>query len=287
MKTYPKISLIFPSYNKGDFTEIALKSALDQNYPNLELIVIDGASNDDTRAILEKYSAHFAYYVSEPDSGECEALNKGFAKATGEIWAILNADDILMPKSLFNVAEIFSSFPQVQWITGKPVTIDENTSIKKVSEHYLPHKELFFYNTSRTIQLESTFWRKELSEKAGVGVNPDYHPAQDHQMWSRFYQHTPLYIVHTVLGAFRKSEASSTTSDHEFKARYVKRLLETKKEYRTGLWKYISFYVLYGLCGLSIHVSIERRLRKLVRKLFFGSLREIHYDFIKSKWIAK
>jgi len=100
MEKFPKISVVTVNYNKGNFIEETILSVINQNYPNLEYIIIDGASTDNSIEIIKKYEKHLAYFISEPDSGMTEALIKGFNKATGEILAWLNSDDTYLPGTL-------------------------------------------------------------------------------------------------------------------------------------------------------------------------------------------
>jgi glycosyltransferase involved in cell wall biosynthesis len=109
MLSWPKISIITPSYNQGAFIEETILSVLSQNYPNLEYIIIDGGSNDHTIDILKKYNSQISYWVSEPDRGQTHAINKGFTKATGDIFAYLNSDDCYYPNTLKSVADCFMS----------------------------------------------------------------------------------------------------------------------------------------------------------------------------------
>jgi glycosyltransferase involved in cell wall biosynthesis len=118
-RRWPKISIVTPSYNQGRFLEEAICSVLDQGYPNLEYIIIDGGSTDESVEIIRKFEKHLAYWVSERDQGHYDAINKGFAHATGEIMAWLNSDDKYTPWAFRVVAEIVTTLPQVQWLTSK------------------------------------------------------------------------------------------------------------------------------------------------------------------------
>src|SRR5882762_8349036 len=107
---WPKISIVTPSYNQGQYIEETIRSIIMQGYPNLELIIIDGGSKDNTVDIIRQYEKDIAYWVSEKDNGQTHAINKGFEKATGEILAYLNSDDIYMPYTFRLIAEMFSAF---------------------------------------------------------------------------------------------------------------------------------------------------------------------------------
>ena len=115
---YPRITIITPSYNQGQFIEETIQSVLNQGYPNLEYIIIDGGSTDQTVEIIKRYAAQIAYWVSEPDRGQTHAINKGLAQATGEILAYLNSDDYYLPGALHAVAKYFGCNPQVDLLHG-------------------------------------------------------------------------------------------------------------------------------------------------------------------------
>ncbi len=120
----PRISVIMPSYNQAAFLADALESALSQQHPNFECIVIDGGSTDGSVDIIRSYEDRLSYWVSEPDDGQSHAMNKGFARARGSILTWLNSDDILLPGALQRVAEAAWRFPRCQWFAGNTVLID-------------------------------------------------------------------------------------------------------------------------------------------------------------------
>ena len=199
----PRISIVTPSFNHAQFLEHALCSVLDQDYENLEYIVIDGGSTDGSVEMLSRYAPRLAYWVSEPDGGHGSALNKGFKRSTGEIMAWLNSDDLHFPWTLNAVAEIFAAHPEVSWITshscaildqkGRLVTADRNYSNK------------YDYLLGRcNIQQESTFWRRSLWENAGGYINEDYKLMVDGELWTRFFLNARLYNVQCLLGGFRR-----------------------------------------------------------------------------------
>ena len=142
---YPKISIVTPTYNQGSYIEECIQSILDQGYPNLDYIIIDGGSIDNTVDIIKKYQDQLSYWVSEKDEGLYDALNKGFKKATGEIFGWLNSDDILHRKSLFTVADIFNSQAEVQWVQGLPTVIDQKGRIVLHLKPKFNKYDFFFY----------------------------------------------------------------------------------------------------------------------------------------------
>lgn len=201
----PKISIVTPNYNYAATLERTLCSVLHQNYPNLEYIVIDGGSTDASLEIIECYTNQLTYWKSQPDGGQYAAINKGFAKASGEIFAWLNSDDIFLPWTLHVVAEIFTQFPEIDWITGRPCQIQNGVLREVGSARPYPQEflqaGLFRGDVLGWVQQESTFWRRSLWEKAGP-LREDLHYAADFELWTRFAQHTQLVTTPCILGGF-------------------------------------------------------------------------------------
>jgi len=233
----PKISIVTPSYNQAKYLEQTILSIISQNYPNLEYIIIDGGSCDGTIDIIKKYEKYITYWESTPDRGHYHAINKGFSKATGEIMAWLNSDDMYFPWTLWVVAEVFSKFPNVEWVTSSyPVVLNENgipikcrivdgyTSKSFFKGKNMPGK---WFHTGY-IQQESTFWRRTLWEKAGGYVNDNLKYAGDFELWCRFFKHATLYCVRTFLGGFRKHKQQST---YQYMNDYIREATETLLKY--------------------------------------------------------
>ncbi|NVO00781.1 MAG: glycosyltransferase, partial [Geobacteraceae bacterium] len=155
MTAPPKITIVTPSYNQGRFLEKTILSVLDQGYPNLEYIVIDGGSTDESVEIIKKYADRLTYWVSEPDRGQSHAINKGFERATGEIFGWLNSDDWYHPGALQAVAEAFAANPDVGAVVGAGEMVDEEgkqliyKSTTKVDLDFLYHwLDDFFWQPS-------------------------------------------------------------------------------------------------------------------------------------------
>ena len=219
---YPKISIVTPSFNCQSLIEQTIRSLLDQNYPNLQLIIIDGGSTDGTQEVIQKYSDQLYYWHSKPDQGQYDAINQGFARSTGEIMAWLNADDMLLPKSLFVVSEIFQQLDQVDWISSlQPASFDATGYLAQVNKLPGFSKQafldgLYLPTTAKKgywLQQESTFWRRSLWEKTGSSI-PEYSLAGDFALWCKFYEVANLYGVCYPLGGFRMIEGQRS-EDHQ------------------------------------------------------------------------
>ena len=126
---YPKISIVTPSYNQAQFLERTILSVLNQNYPNLEYIIIDGSSTDESIDIIKRYEKYLNYWVSEKDRGQSHALNKGFYKARGDICGWLNADDLFLPDVFVKVIFAFKLSPNKKIVFGDYLNIDKNDNI--------------------------------------------------------------------------------------------------------------------------------------------------------------
>ncbi|MAP55645.1 glycosyltransferase family 2 protein [Altibacter sp.] len=210
---YPKISVVTPNYNQGAFLEQTLRSVLDQGYPNLEYIVMDGGSTDDSVTILKEYQDRLHYWVSEADEGMYHALNKGFQKATGEIMCWINSDDVLWEGSLQFVAEVFTRHREVSWLQGYPSVIDEKGVLLFQRDPVATKAYFYSYQYRKDfsfIQQESTFWRRSLWEKTGGRLDTAYQVAADFELWLRFFQYKPMYCTKRQLAAFRKREGQKS-----------------------------------------------------------------------------
>lgn len=209
----PTLSVVTPSYNQGQFLEDAIRSVVEQDYRDLEYVVIDGGSTDGSVEIIRKYAHRLAYWSSDPDQGQYDAINKGFARTNGEIMAWLNSDDKYMPWAFSIVADIFRSYPEVQWVTtvhplmwnmtGQATSIDFTGGFHRTAFLKGGNFPVKGSHGKRWIQQESTFWRRSLWERAGGRLDLSFKLAADFDLWARFFEHADLYGVRALLGGFR------------------------------------------------------------------------------------
>lgn len=212
---YPKISIITPVFNQVDYIEQTIQSILGQNYPNLEYIIIDGGSTDGTVKLIKQYESKLTYWVSEPDTGMYNAINKGFAKASGAIMGWVNSDDVLMPDALHNMARIFNDLPNVNWIQGLNSFIDTQGQIVRVSPAKRFSSVRYAMRDYQWIQQESTFWKRSLWEQAGSTLNENLKLAGDFELWLRFFKYSKLYNCQIPIGAWRKREGQLSGVSYE------------------------------------------------------------------------
>lgn len=230
--TFPRISIVTPVLNQAQFLEPALRSVLDQNYPNLEYIVVDGGSTDGSVDIIRRYADRLHYWVSEPDKGMYDALNKGLAMSTGEVMLWLNSDDMLHPHALDNISRIFSSFEHVHVITGINTAFDERGRVIAAGLPRNFSKYDVLLNNFEWIQQESTAWRRTLWNKAGGKVDSSLRLAGDLDLWLRFLMLEKLYRCEVLVGGFRFRSGQLSVDQRE---RYMKEALEITRKMRSSL----------------------------------------------------
>jgi glycosyltransferase involved in cell wall biosynthesis len=231
----PKITIVTPSYNQADFLEETILSIINQNYPNLEYIIIDGGSTDNSVEIIKKYGKHIDYWVSEKDFGQSHAINKGFAKASGDILNWINSDDVLCENALLNIGKAYLNRKNDNIIiAGNGYEIDENSTV--ISDRMVFSKTAIVSNMNLSISgnpiQQSLFFSKKLLLEVG-GINPLLRYPMDMELHSKFeYLKPEIFIIEEYLASFRKHSNSKTVSQD------YKMLLE-----KINLIKYLSFYV--------------------------------------------
>lgn len=211
----PRVSIITPSFNQGLFIERTIRSVLDQRYSNLDYIVIDGGSTDGTIDILEKYQGRLRW-ISEPDKGQSDAINKGLRMAAGDILCYLNSDDMLQSGSLDVVAKAFQDHPESLWLTGYCQIIDENdrpiqSFIREYKNFLLRRYHSWTLITINYISQMSTFWRRSAMYAVGL-FSVEQHLVMDYDYWLRLNKLGPPLIIRHNLSAFRLHQATKSSN---------------------------------------------------------------------------
>ncbi|HAF61794.1 MAG TPA: glycosyltransferase [Anaerolineaceae bacterium] len=214
----PKISIVIPSFNQGHFLEQALQSVLTQNYPNLEVIVIDGGSTDGSQKIIEKYSDQLAYWESIPDRGQSHAINKGFAHTTGEIITFLSSDDYYLPGAFQDVADNFRKHPETGAIIGGfCFQVSGNPSLSPMIPPFLhggsPTDLSLGPPGKYRLHQVATFYSRKALEKVGFYVREDLHYVMDRELLYRVCRQFSISLSPKAYGVFRKHSASKTSSN--------------------------------------------------------------------------
>lgn len=260
---WPKISIVTCSYNQGHYIEETILSVLNQNYPNLEYIVIDGGSTDNTVEIIKKYEDRITYWVSEPDRGQAHAINKGFEKCTGEIIGWINSDDLYLEKCFYYTAKEFIA-KKVDIVSLNSILFHEDTK-----QAYLDFgKPGFFSYTifSAIVPSHTTFWKKDVHQMLDENINC----AVDYELWMRLFKNNKLRKPNLFGGIFRfHDESKSVLKESNYKTKWEADFKYISKKHKLRkpslfLVKQYQYFV---------------RLYKLLRKIQF---KFIHQE---STWI--
>lgn len=229
----PTFSIVIPNYNSGPVLERCIQSLLGQNYPKLQLILADSCSTDESKAIIEKYREHFDVLIIEKDKGQADGLNKGFARATGEIFGWLCADDELLPGALHHAAEIFMAHPEIDMVTGK-------------CERVMPDGETRFVTggdpetwdkigIQNIIEQPSTFWKSAFHRKVGQ-LDTSYYLGFDWDMWARLRNAgARLHVTDRVMSRYYFSDTNKTGSAGPLFVKEAFRLVKNYGPLRGGL----------------------------------------------------
>ena len=207
-RPWPRITVVTPSYNQDPFIEETICSVLGQNYPNLEYIIMDGGSTDQTVQIIEKYQTKIDYWESKKDQGQSHAINKGFRRATGEIVAWLNSDDIYLPEALFTIAEAFSQYPEAGFVYGVCVLTDIDGRFLRSKGADWDYGRLL----RRTyFGQPATFMRREVVAEVGY-VDEDLFQVLDWELWVRLGFVATGQFIEAPLATSRMWEGTKTSS---------------------------------------------------------------------------
>lgn len=203
------VSIITPSYNQVRYLEQTIQSVLAQGYPQLEYIIVDGGSTDGSLETIRNYADRLAWWVSEPDSGQADAINKGMQRAKGEIVAWLNSDDLYLPEAISGAVKALEANPAAGMVFGDAITIDEQgAELNPLVFGDWGLRELMRF---RIICQPAVFMRRGALEEAGY-LDPSFHFLLDHLLWVRIAQRTPVCHVASSWAAARHHPAAKNVS---------------------------------------------------------------------------
>jgi len=229
---YPRVSIVTPSYNQGRFLEETILSVLNQDYPNLEYIVMDGGSTDNSVEIIKKYEDRLAYWVSEPDKGQSDAINKGFSVATGEIFAWLNSDDMYLPAAIPSVVSFFQAHPGIGCVIGDMAIIGPDSECLFVRKS-IPFKLRRTLYAGWIVPQPATFFTRGAFERTGK-LDTELQYQMDYEFFLRMALTGVRFgNIRRPLAAFRLHKSSKTVSEYNTKVDQVNYVI--RRRYST-LW---------------------------------------------------
>lgn len=254
MPELPLISIVTPSYNQARFLEATLRSVLDQDYPRIEYLVVDGASTDGSVEIIHRYADRLAWWVSEKDTGQSEAINKGFRRARGEFIGWLNSDDIYLPGTISASVAAFQSHPEAGLIYGDALAIDSDGkpfNVMRARQYTLTDLMAF-----QIICQPAAFMRRSVLEGVGY-LNPSYHLLMDNLLWMCMAQKAPILYVSQTWAAARYHEQAKNRTRGAAYGREARLLIEDlksrpefsgliqseKKRIQAGVERFDAFYL--------------------------------------------
>jgi hypothetical protein len=274
---YPSICMVTACYNHEEFVGATIQSVLSQGYPDLQYVVINDGSTDDSEQVIRPYAEQLHHFETWPGErpGPVRALNRGFSHTTADIMGWLNSDDLLIPNSLFVVGEVFSQLPEVQWLTGIAVAADEQGRYIRARRN---RKNVYDFLAGdwKVIQQESTFWRRGLWDAAGGTLSEEYSPAFDAELWCRFFLHAQHYHLDTLVGAFRKLPHSlSRRKTEEYAGKTEQALAALRRGVPKRVQRRVARYRVHKLAARALR---SQRLAGLAGRALGGS--EFQYGCI-------
>lgn len=208
LSNLPKVSVVMPSYNQADFIERSILSVLNQSYPNIELIVMDGGSTDGSLEIIKKYQDRIAFWISESDNGQAHAINKGLAKATGEWVGWQNSDDVYAPDAISKLMQCAKKNPNAGIVMGDMSMIDAEDSLIRNIRYIRPSYRSILAE-GMVSSNQSSFWKRSLQSKAGY-LDERYHYNFDYEWFLRLLSLTTAAHIPVVVASIRVHEQTKT-----------------------------------------------------------------------------
>jgi glycosyltransferase involved in cell wall biosynthesis len=252
----PVVSIVTPNFDYGSFLERTMSSVLSQCYPQVEYVVQDGGSSDESSGLLEQYSSRLTHWQSAPDGGQANAINRGFAHTTGEVMAYLNSDDMLLPGAVTYVARYFARNPEVDVVYGHRIVVDAQD--REVGRCVLPPHDDGVLPILDPIPQETMFWRRRIWERAGGAMDESFEYALDWDLILRFRHAGARFVrLPRFLGAFRIHREQKTVTmiddrgareDDRLRERWLGRTLDDRE-----IWRLARPYVLRHLACLHFY----------------------------------
>ena len=254
MSDFPLVSIITPSYYQARFLEATLRSVLEQDYPNIEYLVVDGASTDGSMDIIRRYVDRLTWWVSEKDSGQSEAINKGLRRAHGEFVGWLNSDDVYQPGAISAAVGVFGSHPEAAVVYGDALAIDaEGMSFNLMQSRQYSLVDLMAFNI---ICQPAAFIRRSVLQQVNY-LNPAYHLLMDHLLWIDMGKVAPLVYVPQTWAAARYHdqaknrsrgaayglEAKVLIADLKSRPEYAEIIAANEKRIMAGVNRFDAFYL--------------------------------------------
>ncbi len=209
----PLVSIVTPSFNQGKYLERTINSVLNQDYPNIEYIVIDGKSSDNSLEIIQKYSSRFAYWQSEKDRGQTDAINKGFSKASGQILAWINSDDTLEPQAVSQAVDYLLRHPDVGMVYGDCNFVDANDNI--IGKFNAQQTDYYKLKTGYVhIPQQAAFWRADLWKQVEP-LDSSIYFAMDYDLWLRLAKISKIVYLPKLWANFRLHGDAKTIAEDD------------------------------------------------------------------------